>query len=84
MCSLNHTTDEKKRLGYVNPNLINQLQLSPQINENNEKYKNMKVKSKINVKKCTIEKRTLASTYLGQTMLRFPDKDYIMAPYNFM
>jgi hypothetical protein len=33
-CSLNHTTDEKERHGYVNPNPINQLQLNSQINEN--------------------------------------------------
>jgi hypothetical protein len=51
MCSLNHTTDQRKRLGYVNQNLINQIQLNPQINENNEMYKNMKVKSKIAMKK---------------------------------
>jgi hypothetical protein len=51
MCSLNHTTDQKKRLGYVNPNLINQKQLNSQINENNLKYKNMKAKSKIAAKK---------------------------------
>jgi hypothetical protein len=51
MCSLNHTTDPKKRLGCANPNLINQIQLNPQINENNQKYKNMKAKSKITVKK---------------------------------
>jgi hypothetical protein len=35
----------------VNPNLINQIQLNPQINENNRKYKNIKAKSKIIVKK---------------------------------
>jgi hypothetical protein len=54
MCSLNHTTDKKKRLEYVKPNLINQLQLNSQINENSEKYKNIEAKSKINVKKLTI------------------------------
>jgi ribosomal protein L11 len=43
--------EPKKRLGYANPNLINQIQLNPQINENNQKYKNMKVKSKITAKK---------------------------------
>jgi hypothetical protein len=84
MCSLNHISDTKKRLGYVNPNLINQLQLNSQINENSEKYKNMRGKSKINAKRqLTTEKRSLASTYLGQIMLRFQDKDCIMAPYNF-
>jgi hypothetical protein len=68
----------------MNPNLINQLQLNPQINENNEKYKNMKAKSKFTVKKrLTTEKRYLVSSYLGQTMLHFEDKACIMAPYNF-
>jgi hypothetical protein len=51
MCSLNHTTDQKKRLGYANPTLINQLQLNPQINKNNHKYKKLKAKRKITVKK---------------------------------
>jgi hypothetical protein len=84
MCSLNHTTDQKKRLGYVNPNLINQIELNPQINENSQKYKNMKVKSKIAVKKrLTTKNRTIVSTYLGQAMLRFQHKVCIMAPYNF-
>jgi hypothetical protein len=51
MCSLNHMSDEIKRLGYTNPDLINQIELNPQINENNLKYKNMRPKSKIVVKK---------------------------------
>jgi hypothetical protein len=51
MYSLNHTSDRQKRLGTTNPNLINQLQLNPQVNENSEKYNNMKEKSKISVKK---------------------------------
>jgi hypothetical protein len=68
----------------VNPNLIRQLQLNPQINMNNPKYKNMKVKSKITVKKrLTIENRTVVSTYLGQTVLWFQNKACIMTPYNF-
>jgi hypothetical protein len=53
MCSLIHTSDESKRLGYVNPNPINQIELNPQINENNPKFKNMRPKSKIAVKKKT-------------------------------
>jgi hypothetical protein len=73
----------KKRLGYVNPNLINKIQLNPQINENSQKYKNMKVKSKIVAKNLTTENRTVVSTYLGQTMLQFQPKACIMAPYNF-
>jgi hypothetical protein len=39
MCSFNYTSDPQKRLGYVNPTLINQLTLNPQLNENSETYK---------------------------------------------
>jgi hypothetical protein len=56
----------------MNPNLINQLQLNPKINENSDKYKNMIRKNKINVKRqLTTEKRSVTSTYLGQIMLHF-------------
>jgi hypothetical protein len=51
MCSLIHMSDKSKRLEYVNPNLINQIELYPQINENSPKYKNMRLKSKISTKK---------------------------------
>jgi hypothetical protein len=44
-------SDERKRLGYVNPNLINQIELNPQINKNNPKYMNMRPRSKIVAKK---------------------------------
>jgi hypothetical protein len=82
-CSLNHTTNQKRDLG-MHPNHINQIQLNPQINENNQKYKNMKAKSKIIMKKrLTIENKTIVSTYLGRTMLQFQHKACIMAPYNF-
>jgi hypothetical protein len=84
MCILIHTSDDSKRLGYVNPNLINQIKLNPQINENNVKYKNIRLKSKIAVKKkLTNDKRVAAATYIGGTMLRWQHKACIMAPYNF-
>jgi hypothetical protein len=51
MYSLIHTFDKSKRLGYVNPNIINQIELNPQINENNMKYENMRLKGKIAAKK---------------------------------
>jgi hypothetical protein len=38
MCNLIHMSDESKRLEYVNPNIINQIELYPQINESNPKY----------------------------------------------
>jgi hypothetical protein len=84
MCSLNYTSDDQKRLGYVNPTLINQLTLNPQLNENSETYKAMsKKKRAASQKKLTKEKRDIASTLLGQIMMRFQDKDCILAPYNF-
>jgi hypothetical protein len=68
----------------LNPNLVNQLQLDPQINENSEKYKNMTVKSKLKAKRqLANEKWSLASTYFGQIMLQFEVKDYIMTSYSF-
>jgi hypothetical protein len=73
----------KKRLGYVDPNLINQMQLNPQINENNLKYKNMKAKSKLAEKRLTTENKTVVSINLGRTILWFQNKACIMAPYNF-
>jgi hypothetical protein len=84
MCSLIHTSDKSMRLGYVNPNHINQIELNPQINENNPKYKNTRPKSKIAVKKkLTIDKRVVAATYIGRTMLWWQHKACIMTPYNF-
>jgi hypothetical protein len=70
MCSLIHTSNKSKRLGYVNPNIINQIELNQQVNENNQKYKNMRPKSKIAAnKKLTNCKRIDAATYLGRTKL---------------
>ena len=84
MCSLNYTSDKEKRLRYVNPTIINQLELNPQINPNNEKYKAMNKRKRASVQRhLTNEKRTIASTYLGQIMFWFQDKDCIMASYNF-
>jgi hypothetical protein len=51
MCTLIHTSNKSKRLRYVNPNLIYQIKLNPQINENNVKYKDMRLKSKIAMKR---------------------------------
>jgi hypothetical protein len=66
MCSLSHTSGIEKRLAYVNPNLINQLELNSQINENNKKYEAMnKTKQPSAQIHLTNEKITIASTYLG-------------------
>jgi hypothetical protein len=44
MCSLNYTSDDQKRLGYVNPTLINELTLNPQLNGDSDTYKVMSKK----------------------------------------
>jgi hypothetical protein len=72
MCSLIHMSNKSKRLGYVNPNLINQIELNPnlinqielnpQINNKNRKYKSMRLKSKIAMKKLTNDKRITTTT----------------------
>jgi hypothetical protein len=53
MCSSNYTSDDQKRLGYVNPTLINQLTLIPQLNENSETYKAMSKKKQAATQKKT-------------------------------
>jgi hypothetical protein len=39
MCTLVYTCDEEKRLGFLNPTQINQLELNPIINEKSEEKK---------------------------------------------
>jgi hypothetical protein len=44
MCTLVHVADDEKRLGYMNPTQINQLELNPVINEKSDKFKGMSKK----------------------------------------
>jgi hypothetical protein len=46
MCTLLHTYDNEKRLGFINPTQINQLELNPVINEKNETFKGMSNKKR--------------------------------------
>jgi hypothetical protein len=64
MCSLNYTSDRLKRFGYVNPNLVNQLALNPQINENSQKFKTMSKSKQAAVQRELTEKRNVTSTHL--------------------
>jgi hypothetical protein len=41
-----HAIDNQKRLGYMNPMQVNQLELNPVINENNEMFKGMNNKKR--------------------------------------
>jgi hypothetical protein len=73
MCNLMHICDNKKRLEFVNPTQINQLELNPIINEKNEMFKGMRNKKRAaTIKKAqhklTKEKRDLTSTHIGQLM----------------
>jgi ribosomal protein L18E len=78
MCSLVHVCDNKKRLGFMNPTQINQLELNPVINKKSETFKDMSNKKKAAAikkhnKKLTKEKRDLASTHIGQLLQRYKD-----------
>jgi hypothetical protein len=47
MCSLLHVNDDQKRLGFVNPTQINQLELNQVINEKSETFKGMSNKKRV-------------------------------------
>jgi hypothetical protein len=88
MCTLLHTCDKEKRLGFMNPTQINQLELNPVINKKSETFKGMSKKKRVttikkSTKNLTKEKRELASTHIGQLFQRFKARQCIMAPYNF-
>jgi hypothetical protein len=46
MCTLVYTCDEEKRLGFLNPTQINQLELNSAINEKSEMFKGMSKKKR--------------------------------------
>jgi hypothetical protein len=47
MCNLMHVCDDQKRLGFVNPTQINQLELNSVINEKSETFKGMSNKKRV-------------------------------------
>jgi hypothetical protein len=55
MCSLVHTCDDEKRLRFMNPTQINQLELNPVINEKSETFKGMSNKKRHAAIKSTIK-----------------------------
>jgi hypothetical protein len=88
MCSLMHVCDGQKRLRFVNPTQINQLQLNPVINKKSETFKGMSKKQWVTTikkaqQKLTKEKRDLALTHIVLLIQRFQDRECIMAAYNF-
>jgi hypothetical protein len=46
MCTLVHVIDDEKRLGFMNPTQISQLELNPVINEKSDKFKGMSKKER--------------------------------------
>jgi hypothetical protein len=83
-----HVSDNQKRLEFVNPIQINQLELNPVINEKSETFKGMSKKKQITAikkaqQKLTKEKSDFSSTHIGQLMQQFEDRECIIAPYNF-
>jgi hypothetical protein len=69
----------------MNPTQINQLELNTVINEKSETFKGMSNKKRVTAikKHNKTDQRDLESTYIGQLMQRFEDRECIMAPYNF-
>jgi hypothetical protein len=66
-----HISDDQKRVRFVNPTQINQLELNTVINERSETFKGMSSKKRVVVikkaqQKLKTEKRGLASTHIGQ------------------
>jgi hypothetical protein len=80
-----HACDDKKRLGFMNPTQINQLELNPAINEKSETLKGMSNKKRLAAiekvqQKLIKEKRDLASTHISELLQWFEDTQCIMAP----
>jgi hypothetical protein len=46
MCTLVHVADDEKRLGFMNPTQINQLEWNPVINEKSDIFKGMSKKKR--------------------------------------
>jgi hypothetical protein len=79
-----HVCDDEKRLGFMNPTQINQLELNPVINEKSEMLKGMRpVGIKKAKQKLTKEKKYLASTHIVLLLQQFKDRECILTPYNF-
>jgi ribosomal protein L18E len=83
-----HVSDDQKRLGFVNPTQINQLELNLVINDISEMFNGMSNKKHVTTikkaqQKLTKEKRDLASIHIGQLMQQFKDRECIMTSYNF-
>jgi 3,4-dihydroxy-2-butanone 4-phosphate synthase len=79
MRTLLHTCDKEKRLRFMNPTQINQLELNSVINEKSETFKGMSKKKRATTikkahQKLTKEKRYLVSTHIGQLFQRFEDR----------
>jgi hypothetical protein len=74
----------RKRIGYLNPILISKESHTFRIDKDNEELKGKmdeEVEQRINTMKKDFEARY--ATYIGITMLKFQDREAIMAPYNF-
>jgi hypothetical protein len=65
MCSLNYTSDQRKRLEYVNPNLINQLTLNLQINENSESTRSWVSRNESRHKKHSSKRKGISDQLMG-------------------
>jgi hypothetical protein len=74
MCTLLHTCDNKKRLGFMNPTQINRLELNPVINEKSEMFKCMS-----NKKRATAIKNTTKTDQREKRSCINPHRSTILA-----
>jgi hypothetical protein len=73
-----------KRIGYLNPILICEESHTFRIGKDNKELKGKtdeEVEHRINTMKKDFEAR--CATYIANAMLKFQDREAIMAPYNF-
>jgi hypothetical protein len=76
-------TSAGKRIGYLNPILICEESHTFRIEKDNEELKGKTDEEVEERLKTMKEFETRFSTYIANTMLKFQDREAIMAPYNF-
>ena len=78
-------TDRKDwKIAYVNPNLINQSMINPQINEKDNAYKDNTSQELHRIKAdMTSAARIMVADYLSRCFMKWQDRQCIMSLYNF-
>lgn len=72
------------KIAYLNPTLINQTAINPQINENDPAYMDKTSQELAEMKaNMTNEARSRVATYIYDSFMKWQNRHSIMAPYNF-